>query len=305
LSPVSYRFIAPAVVESESVPAVTIPETPQVHASEPEVKQRRRPPLLVRLALFGIAGVPLAAILVAGWKRRSTESDDLHSIAVLPLLAQSDKTDYDLADGTTDSIINDLSLVPNLRVISHASVSQYRNQIVEPRSVGKTLGVDAVLTGRLEQSGTTLTVTLELTAASDGRHLWGERYTRNVSDRAGLALEIADGVSDALRLNLSPARRQEIGSQSASDAEAHQLYPKGRYYFFKETPDDVLHARHLFQEAIDRDPAFALAYAALGDTYDWMATEGYQPLSEVVSQAMAAKTKATSLATHQQRFTRV
>ncbi|HET7104552.1 MAG TPA: tetratricopeptide repeat protein, partial [Terracidiphilus sp.] len=84
-------------------------------------------------------------------------------------------------------------------------------------------------------------------------------------------------------------------NQDASDAEAHQLYLKGRYYFFKETPEDVLHARRLFQQAIDRDPNLALAYSALGDSYDWMATEGYQPLSEVESQAAAAKTKANEL----------
>jgi DNA-binding winged helix-turn-helix (wHTH) protein/TolB-like protein/lipoprotein NlpI len=290
-----YRFIAPVVIEPQPVPATAIPETSPVHISEPDVQPIKRSALIVRLALFGIAGVALAAILIAAWEQRSVESDDLHSVAVLPLLAQSDKADYDLADGTTDSIINDLSLVPNLRVISHASVFQYRDRVVEPRTIGQKLGVGAVLTGRLEEAGTTLTVNLELTATSDGRHLWGQQYTRNIAERAGLALEVADAVSDALRLNLTPAKRHDIGSQDTSNAEAHQLYLKGRYYFFKETPDDVLRARRLFQEAIDRDPTYALAYSALGDTYDWMATEGDQPLSEVLSQATAAKTKANEL----------
>jgi tetratricopeptide (TPR) repeat protein len=138
-------------------------------------------------------------------------------------------------------------------------------------------------------------VTFELTATSDRRHLWGQRYERNVTDRSSLAHEAAGSVADALRLNLSPSRRQQLGSQTPLDAEAQQLYLKGRYYFFRETQEDVLRARSLFQSAIDRDPTYALAYAGLGDSYDWMATEGYQPLGEVVSQATAAKARANEL----------
>lgn len=297
-----YRFIAEVVIDSPSLPpaepapppVTAIPEPPPVQPAEPAAKLPRRSALKT-LALFAIAGVALAAIIIAVWKHGLAESDNVQSVAVLPLSAKGDKTDYDLADGMTDNIINDLSLVPNLRVISHASVFKYRDQVVEPRPVGQKLGVGAILTGRMEEVGKTLTVDLELTSASDGRHLWGERYTKDMADRAGLALEVADGVSDALRLELTSARRQEIGRQTTSDAEANQNYLKGRYYFFKETPEDVLRARHLFQESIDRDPSFALAYAALGDSYDWMATEGYQPSSEVVPQATAAKTKANEL----------
>jgi DNA-binding winged helix-turn-helix (wHTH) protein/TolB-like protein/Flp pilus assembly protein TadD len=290
-----YRFIAPLIIEPGPAQDAAIPEPAPAHENEPAAAPHRRPAFFIRLALYGIACAVLSTILIVVLKQRPAESDDLHSIAVLPLLTQSNKTDYDVADGTTDSIINDLSLVPNLRVISHASVFLYRDQVVEPRAVGQKLGVGAVLTGRLEESGTSLTVNLELTATADGRHLWGQQYTRNASDRAGLALEVADAVSDALRLNLTPSQRHNIGTQDASNAEAHQLYLKGRYYFFKETTDDVLRARRLFQEAIDRDPNFALAYSALGDTYDWMATEGYQPLSEVEPQAAAAKMKANEL----------
>lgn len=296
-----YRFIAEVIVETPPIPLVEEPlftaaASPHSTSSTPE-RDVTPPPKSARViwALLVLAGVALAAVFITTWRHRTVGSDDLHSVAALPLSAQDDKTDYDLADGITDSIINDLSLIPNLRVISHASVFEYRGHAVEPRQVGQRLGVGAILTGRLEQVGTTLTLNLELTATSDGRHLWGERYTKDVSDRAGLALEAADDVSDALRLELTSARRQEIGRQSPSDAEANQMYLKGRYYFFKETPEDVLRARHLFQEAIDRDPTFALAYAALGDSYDWMATEGYQPSSEVVPQARAAKTKANEL----------
>lgn len=290
-----YRFVASVVVEPESDLASANQEADQEIELEPGATSRRLSLLTISVALSALAVVLLLIIVVVFWKRHAAESDDLHSIAVLPIQAEGSKTDYDLADGTTDSIINDLSLVPNLRVISHASVFQYRDQNVEPAAAGRKLGVGAVLTGKLEESGTTLIVNLELTATSDGRHLWGQQYSRNVADRSAMALEIADAVSDSLRLSLTPAQRRDIGSQNASNAEAHQLYLKGRYYFFKETPDDVLQARRIFQQAIDQDPTFALAYSALGDTYDWMATEGYQPLSEVEPEAAAAKTKANEL----------
>jgi TolB-like protein len=235
-------------------------------------------PSLWKKVAFALAILVIGAALlfISVRQRPVVENGDLHSIAVLPLVAQGSGADYDVADGITDSIINNLSLVPTLRVISHASVFQYRGQTVDPQSVGQKLGVAAVLIGHVEQAGDVLTVNLEVTATSDRRRLWGQQYTRKITDQNALQQEVAGAVADALRLGLTPARRQQIGGQTTSDAEAHQLYLKGRYYFFKETPSDVLRARALFQEAIDHDPMFALAYSALGDTYDWMATEGYQ-----------------------------
>ena len=295
-----YRFIAP--IEVEPVPEEWLEPPSEPAKSDPLPDAASRPgrrwnvwavPFGVALGI--IAALTSAAVPFVAVKRQSKQTSDLHSVAVLPVLAQVNTADYDLADGTTDSIINSLSLVPNLRVISHASVFQYRGQMVDPRSIGQKLGVDAVLTGRLELTGTTLTMNVELTATSDGRHVWGQQYTRNVSERTNLAAEIAGSIADTLRLSLTPASRQEIDSQNTSNTEARQLYLKGRYYFFRETPDDVLHARKLFQDSIDRDPSFAQAYSALGDTYDWMATEGYQPLSEVLAQATAAKQHAEEL----------
>lgn len=290
-----YRFIAPIVVEADPDPVLEEPPVairPTLTPDADDKPPRRRISWLIPL---GLSLALLAVLPIVVLKRQSAQASGLHSVAVLPLLAHNNTADYDLADGTTDGIINSLSLVPNLRVISHASVFQYRGQTVDPRVVGQKLGVDSVLTGRLELTGTTVTMNVELTATSDGRHVWGQQYTRSVSERTDLTAEIAGSIADALRLSLTPARRQEISSQSTSNTEAHQLYLKGRYYFFKETPDDVLLARKLFQDSIDRDPSFAQAYSALGDTYDWMAIEGYQPLSEVLAQATAAKQKAEEL----------
>jgi DNA-binding winged helix-turn-helix (wHTH) protein/TolB-like protein len=287
-----YRFIAPVVVDpqptdsSERLTAVQAIST-AVHPPSFLSKTRR--------AAIVVLAVVLVAVLAFVWKSRTISSETLNSVAVLPLIGQGAAGDYDVADGMTDSIINNLSLVQNLTVTSHASVFQYRGQLVDPRIVGKKLDVSAVLTGRIVQAGTSLAVNLELTATADGRHLWGQQYTRNLTDRAALQQEVAVAVADALRLSLSPARRQQMSRLTTSDAEAQQKYVEARYYFFKENPEDVLRARKLFEEAIDRDPTFALAYGGLGDTYDWMATEGFQPLGEVVRQSAQAKSTANQL----------
>lgn len=290
-----YRFIAPIVVEPETVP-VRMPSEPSLESeSAADLDKRLGHRWTAWVAPLGLALAIVAALSFPALKRHPEQASGLHSVAVMPLLTHNNTADYDLADGTTDSIINSLSLVPNLRVISHASVFQYRGQNVDPRVIGRQLGVDAVLTGRLELIGSTLTTNVELTATPDGRHVWGQQYSRGVSERTNLASEIAGSIADALRLSLTAASRQNIDNQSTHNTEAQQLYLKGRYYFFRETPDDVLLARKLFQDSIDHDPSFAQAYSALGDTYDWMATEGYQPLSEVLAQATAAKQKAEQL----------
>lgn len=284
-----YRFIAPVILDTQPAGVPNPAASPPVATTGfPIMKTRGMAPAVVGAVVF-------VALLVLVWKFVTAPGGRGNSVAVLPLLAEGVTGDYDVADGMTDSIINNLSLVPNLRVISHASVFQYRGQVVDPRSIGQKLGASAVLTGRVVQVGTTLSVNLELTATADGRHLWGQQYTRNITDRAALQQEAAGAIADALRLGLTPARREQISRQTTSDAEAQLLYFKGRYYFFKETPEDVLRARGLFQQAIDRDPTFALAYGGLGDSYDWMATEGFQPLDEVARQAIAAKSKANEL----------
>jgi DNA-binding winged helix-turn-helix (wHTH) protein/TolB-like protein/Tfp pilus assembly protein PilF len=289
-----YRFIAPVVVDprpTESPEKLTAAPAIPTTAAHPtsSLSKTRRAAVVLALA------VVLIAILAFVWRSRTVSSETLHSVAVLPLTSQGAAGDYDVADGMTDSIINNLSFVPNLRVTSHASVFQYRGQVVDPRAAGRKLDVSAVLTGRVVQAGTSMSVNLELTATADGRHLWGQQYTRNLTDRAALQQEVAGAVADALQLSLTPARRQQMSRLTTSDAEAQQLYNEARYYFFNENHEDVLLARKLFEEAIHRDPTFALAYGGLGDTYDWMATEGFQPLDEVVGQSIQAKSKANEL----------
>jgi TolB-like protein/DNA-binding winged helix-turn-helix (wHTH) protein/Flp pilus assembly protein TadD len=288
-----YRFIAPVAVDPHL--AASPESEADATVSAPIARARLPISKLPALALTIVVAIILVGLLAYVWRNSAVDSGRAQSVAVLPLLAPGASGDYDVADGITDSIINDLSLVPNLRVISHASVFQYRGRNVDPRSIGRELGVTSVLTGSVVQAGTNITVNLELTATSDGRHLWGQQYNRRIVERVALQHEAAGAVANALRRNLSPARRDQISRQTTTDAEAQLSYLKGRNYFFKETPEDVLQARGFFQDAIDRDPTFALAWGGLGDSYDWMATEGFQPLEEVVRQSAAAKSKANEI----------
>jgi TolB-like protein/DNA-binding winged helix-turn-helix (wHTH) protein/tetratricopeptide (TPR) repeat protein len=286
-----YRFVAPVVIELPHA-ADPEPEAPEVIPTTVAVQA----PVATRPSRFVIWALALAAVASAVFfsAPRVMESNAAPSLAVLPLLAQGSTADYDVADGMTDALIDDLSRVPGLKVISHASVFQYRNRPVDPRVAGRQLGVAAVLTGRVEQTGSTLRVLLELTSTKDGSHIWGQQYAEDVAERAALQSKIVAAVGDSLRVTIATERQRRI-PQARVDADAQQLYYKARYYFFKETPEDVTRARSFFWQAIDRDPTYALAWAGVGDTYDWMATDGFQPLNEVVRQAAEAKQKANEL----------
>ncbi len=194
-----YRFIAPVIVESTTPLYSVIPEL-QSDSEAISKTYTSKPVALIRWVVIGMACSVLLAALTAVLKHRVAAAQDLNSIAVLPLLAKSNIADDVFADGMTDSIIDDLATMHKLRVISYASVFPYKNKVSEPRAIGRELGVDAVLTGRVEKSETSLAVSVELTATSDGRHLWGRRYMGGTSDRDGLALEVANAVSEALRI---------------------------------------------------------------------------------------------------------
>jgi len=287
-----YRFVAPVVVENP--PVIDIKrEAPEI-VPEPRVVPVPAPTKARHYWVWGLALVAVVAASIGFWVSRPTPTAGSPTLAVMPLATPAASGDYDIADGMTDGLINDLSYVPGLKVISHASVFQYRNKVVDAPAAGRKLGASAVLTGRAEQAGSTLLVVVELISTKDGSHIWGQQYTRNVSERGSLQREIAASVGDALSVKLTS---DDSGRKAhpVVDDEAQQLYLNGRYYFFKQTPEDVSKARDLFRKAIDRDPTYALAWAALGDSYDWMATEGFQPLDEVLGQSQQAKQKANEL----------
>jgi TolB-like protein/Tfp pilus assembly protein PilF len=219
----------------------------------------------------------------------------INSIAVLPFQNTSGDQNLDyLSDGVTESIINSLSRVAQLKVMARSTMFRFKGRESEPQSVGKELGVGAVMTGRMLQQGDNLTVSVELVNVADGTQLWGEQYNRRAADLATVQQEIARDISERLRLRLSAAERQ-LNKGGTNNTEAYQFYLRGRYYWNKRTGDGFKKAIEQFQQAIDRDPNYALAYDGLADCYLLLEQYASTPANETLPKAKAAAERALQI----------
>ena len=204
-----------------------------------------------------------------------------------------------LSDGMTETLISSLSQLPNLNVKARSSVFRYKGKETNPQTVGKELNVQAVLNGRVAQRGEQLTLTLELVDVQTENVIWSEQYNRKQSDLVSLQSEIARDVSSKLKLKLSGADEQTLNKVYTTNPEAYQLYLKGRFYWNKLTPKDVRQSLEFYQQAIDKDPAFALAYVGISDTYMLLGIPdvmlGVIPPQESVRKARNAADKALEI----------
>ena len=228
---------------------------------------------------------------------RRSSGRTVDSLAILPLAnAAADAEMEYLGDGITESIINSLAQLPQLRVIPRSTVFRYKGQDVDPEEIGKELGVRAVLTGRILQLGDSLIVKTELVDVAQHTQIWGEQYRRPFTDIFALQEEISQEISEKLRLQLSGEERQKLVKRYTDNTEAYHLYLKGRFYVHKRTPDRIRKGIESFWQAIDLDPNYALAYAGLAEAYGFLASStGGQPPREAYPKAKAAATKALEL----------
>jgi eukaryotic-like serine/threonine-protein kinase len=231
---------------------------------------------------------------VGYWRTRSSTSQ-IDSIAVIPFANVGGNADVDLlTDGLTESLISSLAHVPQLKVKSRNSVFRYKGKDVDVQKVGKDLTVDALLTGRVVQHGDSVQVSAELTNVQDNTEIWGEQYDRKATDIISLQQQIAGDIADKLRAKLSGDEKQKVTKQGTQNAEAYQLYVKGRYYWTKRTAADIKTAISYFNQAIDKDPNYAQAYSGLADGYLVLANYGSDP-NDVTPKANAAAEKALEL----------
>jgi TolB-like protein len=202
----------------------------------------------------------------------SAETQDLYlgpeSIAVLPFTNErgNASTDY-LSDGITESLIGNLAHVPRLKVRSRDSVFRYKGKDVEVRTAGSNLGVLVVVSGRVMVHGDTIEIRTELTDVRDNTEIWGHRYAGKSANLISLQQQIASDIAGKLRSTLSPAARQQVINQGTQDANAYSLYLKARYAWNKRTFADLQTAISYFNQAIAKDPGYALAYSGLADAY--------------------------------------
>jgi serine/threonine protein kinase/tetratricopeptide (TPR) repeat protein len=253
-----------------------------------------RPTMLIGAVALVFA---IAVIAVAAFYLGSSSRTPINSVAVLPFSnASADPNAEYLSDGITEGIIDKLSGLPNLRVISRTSAFRYKRRDIEPQKVAKELGVEALVTGRVVQRGDDLSVSVELVNAREDKQLWGEQYSRKVADTASVQQEIATAISGNLRLRLTSEDKTRLAKSSETNPEAYQLYLRGRYHANQTTAAELRKSIEYFQQAIDKDPGYALAYAGLADSYSalgggWM----YLPPTDTLPKAKAAAEKALEL----------
>ncbi len=223
-------------------------------------------PSRVRLRTAVAIAAVLAILVGAGWFFwRSKTSQSIDSLAVLPFvnMGGSPDTEY-LSDGITESLMDSLSELPNLKVMSHSAVFRYKGKEADPRAVGRELGVRAVLIGRITQRGDNLSISAELVDVEDNSHLWGEQYNRKLADALAVQNEIASQISEKLRLKLSDQQKTRLAKRQTENPEAYPLYLKGRFYAGKFEIDKGL---DYFRQAIALDPNYALAYGGMSYAY--------------------------------------
>ncbi|HXY50886.1 MAG TPA: protein kinase [Terriglobales bacterium] len=262
------------------------------------VSGSRTPPIThIWRWVAGIAAIVVLALAAVGYfLYRSSRSKEISSIAVLPFVNASNdpNTEY-LSDGLTEELINTLSQIPNLAVMSRSSVFHYKGRDVDPQTVARDLKIEGLVTGRIVQRGDQLIISAELIDARTNHNLWGEQYDRKLSDVQAVQDEITRAISSRLRERLSGQTTKQAAKGGTNDPEAYQLYLKGRYYWEKRTPESLDKARDNFNQAIGKDPNYALAYLGLADYYDVLSDYAPVPSSEMVPKARVAAEKALAI----------
>jgi len=257
------------------------------------IKQHK---LAVALAFLVLAIVVGGALVLSRYRHARDTEAAIDSIAVLFFENQNRDPNIDyLSEGVTESIMNNLAQLPNLRVSPRSSVLRYRGREIDALAIGKELGVRAVLTGRLLQRGDNLTISTELLDVRDNKQVWGEQYNRKLADALAVQQEISREITDRLRLKLSGEEQKQLTRRDARNPEAYQLYLKGRYYWNKRTADNIKKAMDQFQQATDRDPNYALAYVGLADCYLVLEEYAGTPASETLPKAKAFAQRALEL----------
>ena len=261
----------------ESAPPREVATLAQIHTTEqtavlPMTNQERtsggEKPFDKRLIAAPVVAILLAAVVYFGYRQLTANDGQINSIAVLPFAnASGDRETEFLADGIAETLINNFTKIPELKVAARSTAFSFRGRESEIKVIGAELGVGSILTGRLMQRGDQLGIQVDLINTSDGSQIWGNRYEGRSSDIVSLQQRIASDVSSQLKLKLSGAQQQQIAKTYTQNPEAYQHYLRGRFHWNKRTAEDLKKGQLEFQAAADLDPNYALAYVGLADSY--------------------------------------
>jgi serine/threonine protein kinase/tetratricopeptide (TPR) repeat protein len=279
------------VILSEAKDLSSAATAPTAQTAAQSIVGRRRWPIVGGAAVLVIA----AGLLLARYMLPA-RGQMVHSVAVLPFTGSSANPDAEfLQDGISTGVTDALSQLPGLKVMSSSAAMRYAGKNPDPQKVGSDLKVDAVLIGKIEQQGDTISIDAELVNAADSSQIWGEQYTEKMANVAMVQQEIVRDISHKLRVKLSPAEKQQMTQAPMENADAYRAYVLGLREFDKFTNEHFKKALDYFQQAVDKDPSYAAAYAGLADAYDNLANFGGLPQKGALAKAQAAATKALAL----------
>ena len=295
-----YRFAAPVVCSNgDSNPqAQPLPSPTQVASAVP-VADERVVSVRMRVLLVGVAVLALftvALVMKRGGGARGAMQPAVNSLAVLPLKNLSgDSSQEYFADGMTEAVIGRLSMIRGLRVISRTSVMHFKDTRMSVPEIAKLLHVDAIVEGSVIREGSRVRVTVQLIRGATDEHIWADEYQREYRSILALEEEVARTVAQQIKIRLTPQEQVGLAAARAVDPQVHESYLKGRYYLNERTEDAMNKSIAYFQQAIARDPSYALAYCGLADAYALLGFRGGFPSKDALSRAKAAALKAIEL----------
>ena len=244
-----------------------------------EIKLHKRGALIALAALVALTAVAAYFAYSRHWAEGSgniNSAISIRSVAVLPFANESNDPDAEyLSDGISESLINSLSQLSQLKVIARSSSFKYKGNAIDPQKVANALGVQGIVTGRIVQRGDNLLISVELVDARDKTQVWGGQYNRKSSDLLAVQAEISQEIADRLRLKLTGAERQQLAKRPTENLKAFQYYMQGRAYAHRRTREDLLAAIRYCEKAIEEDRNYALAYAGLADAYTNLGSRAY------------------------------
>jgi TolB-like protein/Flp pilus assembly protein TadD len=283
-------------INRATVPTTVLPATqPTSPAGDLSKLKRRRFAIAIVIVVTAVAAA-VCAVVVNSYLSRKSTSSSIQSIAVMPFVNDSGNADVEyLSDGMTETLISSLTQLPNLSVKSRSSVFRYKSKEMDTKTLGKELNVQAILTGRVVQRGEQLTLSLELVDVATDNAIWSQQYNRKQADLVSLQSEIARDVSSKLKSKLSSADTSKIEKTYTANPEAYQLYLKGRFQWNKRTGESLKQAVEFFNQAIEKDPNYALAYSGLAESYVLFPNYSVALPMESLPKAKAAAVQAIEL----------
>jgi TolB-like protein/DNA-binding winged helix-turn-helix (wHTH) protein/Flp pilus assembly protein TadD len=290
-----YRFVAP----------VNVTETGGKSVDSALIKSRPEGPVSFRRRwlwwLIAASAACVVTVAAFGWRHSrqrpvAPAAPVIRSLAVLPLQNLSgDPSQEYFADGMTEELIGRLSRIHGLQVISRTSAMHFKNTQLSVPEIAKLLGVDAIVEGSVIREGSQVRVHAQLIRGATDRHIWAEEYQREYRSILAVQQEVAQSIAERIEISLTPQERGSLASAHPVDPEAYEDYLKGRYYFNQRTEGPLNRSIGYFQQAIKRDPSYALAYCGLADAYAVLGFRGGMPSKDALSRAKAAALKAVKL----------